>query len=562
MPGLWPGGIPSHIRPHHTADLSFDEIKEEVKGWLLFESWVSRAHAGVAESEDEDYELRQRRALVDRWAAATQEFRDSFQERAPIGLPGTETKNFPSDPDEGLRYPPEALERMFNPSQPGHNGGVISLAPVDVAHPVNQARWVKFLILLYRYDFGSGHCLDNDYTFSVASLNPATTTTASFDDFVPWLFLESALFSDEEGLRTGRLAIVDYDINGTVKDLVLRRPFNMHQPYQNLFHNGQSISDVSQGLGGGNFHNQPTKSLEASIFRVHSDNGIKAVLAPEYANEIRAHDIYEFEPFSQLASSDGIFQDAIRMKLTQNLDPKPLPLVERTNSLPIEQFTSLYIDPELLDYHLLWCPKGKYNQHDGDKPHIKVHCTVDVYSSSTIPKEEFDVCFNLVEQTSADAYRASSSGWSAARKRKEMRLPDMKYLIHRRSRSGSPEVTIADGISFQRGEILAFLSFMVTYEDGKEVIYCYEVHVAPKAQRLGIGMHLMMLLRSIGLKIGLEKAMLTCFRSNHRALRFYKSIGYKVDENSPRSIRLRTGEVEPDYYIMSESLKQKVDTRE
>lgn len=36
MPGHWPGGIPSHIRPHHTADLSFDEIKEEVKGWLLF----------------------------------------------------------------------------------------------------------------------------------------------------------------------------------------------------------------------------------------------------------------------------------------------------------------------------------------------------------------------------------------------------------------------------------------------------------------------------------------------------------------------------------------------
>ncbi|RHZ47427.1 uncharacterized protein CDV56_102568 [Aspergillus thermomutatus] len=281
MPGHWPGGIPSHIRPHHTADLSFDEIKEEVKGWLLFvkESWVPRAHAGVPEDEDDDYELRQRRALVERWAAGAQEFRDSFQERAPIGLPGTETRNFPSDPDEGLRYPPEALERMFNPNQPGHNGGVISLAPVDAAHPVNQARWGKFLILLYRYDLESGHCLDNDYMFSVASLNLATTTTASYDDFLPWLYLESALFSgiyltrggtvlylgqlhnhllvDEEGLRTGRLAIVDYDIDGTVKDLVLRRPFNMHQPYQNLFHNGQSISDVSQGLGGGNFHNQP-----------------------------------------------------------------------------------------------------------------------------------------------------------------------------------------------------------------------------------------------------------------------------------------------------------------
>lgn len=241
----------------------------------------------------------------------------------------------------------------------------------------------------------------------------------------------------------------------------------------------------------------------------------------------------------------------------QNKDPKPLPLVERTNSLPIEEFTSLYINPKLLDYDLLWRPNGKYSPYDCNTFHIKMHCTVDVYSSSTIPAEDFDACFELIEQTSADAYRASSWGWSAARKRKEMRLPDMKYLIQRRSQTGSPEVTFADGMSFRRGEILAFLSFMVTYEDGREVIYCYEVHVAPKVQGQGIGMHLMMLLRSIGVNIGLEKAMLTCFRSNRRALRFYKSIGYKVDENSPRSIRLRTGEVEPDYYIMSKSLRQK-----
>jgi hypothetical protein len=32
----WPGGIPPQIRPHHRGDLCTDEIKEEVKGWLLF----------------------------------------------------------------------------------------------------------------------------------------------------------------------------------------------------------------------------------------------------------------------------------------------------------------------------------------------------------------------------------------------------------------------------------------------------------------------------------------------------------------------------------------------
>lgn len=32
----WPGGIPEHIRPHPTADLSLDDLKDEVKGGLFF----------------------------------------------------------------------------------------------------------------------------------------------------------------------------------------------------------------------------------------------------------------------------------------------------------------------------------------------------------------------------------------------------------------------------------------------------------------------------------------------------------------------------------------------
>jgi ribosomal protein S18 acetylase RimI-like enzyme len=248
-----------------------------------------------------------------------------------------------------------------------------------------------------------------------------------------------------------------------------------------------------------------------------------------------------------------------RRVLTRFTDPKPLPLVERTNSLSIEEFTSLYIGAENLAYDLLWRPKDQSGRYESDKPEIKVHCTVDVYSSKTIPPEDLDTCFHLIEQTSADAYRASSWGWSAARKYKEMRLPDMKYLIFRRSRQGPPEVTIADGVSFHREEILGFLSFMVTYEDGWEVIYCYELHVAPKAQGQRIGEYLLLLLNATGYKIGLEKAMLTCFRSNHGALRFYKKIGYQVDKNSPLSIRLRTAVVEPDYYIMSIPLKDEIE---
>jgi hypothetical protein len=78
------------------------------------------------------------------------------------------------------------------------------------------------------------------------------------------------------------------------------------------------------------------------------------MLAPEYVNEIRAHpvlsfgraitlefhsDIHGFEPFNQLASSDEIFQDAIRMKLTQNLRSVTKPLADET-SIALEKHWS------------------------------------------------------------------------------------------------------------------------------------------------------------------------------------------------------------------------------
>lgn len=73
-PYHWPGGIPREIKRHAT-DLSRDEIEEQVKGWLLFvrESWLPRPSDLDA---DKEYELRQRRALVQQWASASQEFRD------------------------------------------------------------------------------------------------------------------------------------------------------------------------------------------------------------------------------------------------------------------------------------------------------------------------------------------------------------------------------------------------------------------------------------------------------------------------------------------------------
>jgi len=173
--------------------------------------------------------------------------------------------------------------------------------------------------------------------------------------------------------------------------------------------------------------------------------------------------------------------------------------------------------------------------------------SLDVYSAATINPTDLEACIDLVELTSGEAYAASGGGWSRPAKRKEMKLPDMKYLI---LRGGSDEA--ADE---PRDAVMGFLSFMVTYEDGMEVIYCYEIHLTTEARGKGLGRLLMGRMEEIGWRIGLKKAMLTVFKSNVAAREFYRRSGYVVDEFSPKPRRLRNGTVkEFDYEILSKEL--------
>ncbi|PYI04116.1 GNAT family acetyltransferase Nat4 [Aspergillus sclerotiicarbonarius CBS 121057] len=218
-----------------------------------------------------------------------------------------------------------------------------------------------------------------------------------------------------------------------------------------------------------------------------------------------------------------------------------LPLVERTNERSIQEFASKYIPKECLVYQARGVagsdPEGSEQQKE---------YRLSVYDPSTIPDTDLNQCFKLIEETSSDAYRDSSTGWSPTKKRKEMKLPDMKYLVVRRE-GGSEDDEEEGG-----DDVVGFMSFMITYEDGKEVVYCYEVHLSPSVQGQGLGKRLMLMLLEIGRRVGMEKAMLTVFRSNAVAQRLYAALGFETDEYSPRPRRLRNGTVkEPDYRIMS-----------
>jgi N-alpha-acetyltransferase 40 len=170
-------------------------------------------------------------------------------------------------------------------------------------------------------------------------------------------------------------------------------------------------------------------------------------------------------------------------------------------------------------------------------------------SWTDMPASLREACIALIELTSGSHYQASEKGWSRSRKLKEMRHPAMKYLLllflplpltEGQDETGNPD------------KIGGFLSFMITEEDGHEVVYCYELHLQPKLQRNGVGKRMMMVMEVIGDRVGVEKAMLTVFRSNERAVKAYGSWGYRVDEFTPEARKFRDGTVkEPSYVILS-----------
>ncbi|KAL4998797.1 acyl-CoA N-acyltransferase [Aspergillus recurvatus] len=278
----------------------------------------------------------------------------------------------------------------------------------------------------------------------------------------------------------------------------------------------------------------------------------------------------------------------------QKPKPKPLPLVERTNALSLEEFTSLCIPSSELSFQ----KKRKRKVEDSEpvpeaQPKASdtqaVACVnttqdknmlvkrgpaaeqdletdlynISIYTAATIPATELASCFRLLELTSSNAYKKSSMGWSPSEKRKEMKLPDMKYMILRRSAADGDRDTEGDSSrSKSTGRFAGFLEFMVTYEDGYEVLYCYEIHLTPEVQGQGLGEELIERFERIGRRIGLEKAMLTVFKSNSRAIKFYTRVGYAEDEYSPRPRKLRNGTVkEADYLIMSKSLRWQLSRR-
>lgn len=218
----------------------------------------------------------------------------------------------------------------------------------------------------------------------------------------------------------------------------------------------------------------------------------------------------------------------------------PRKLVETVNSLKPSDFFDMYFKQENTNALALSQGQGTATA----KLQVALTGTRDP-GLAPDTSSLLDQCLQLVKTTSADDYRNSEIKWSLSKKRKEMLLPDMRYVILYTTGDKTPtDLTV-----------VGFVSFMVTYEDGYEVIYCYEIHLSEAWQGNNIGKKLMNAVEEIGRRVGVEKAMLTVFKANERAVKMYQSLGYLKDEFSPSPRRLRNGTVkEPSYVILSKKL--------
>lgn len=215
------------------------------------------------------------------------------------------------------------------------------------------------------------------------------------------------------------------------------------------------------------------------------------------------------------------------------------PIIETANALSLPSFRTKFL-PNL-------CSSTSTSHASAPAaPRPSSHqYTISLDSGPNLSASDFLSCYELVHSTSFAAYQASSIGWLPSKKRKEMRLPDMRYLLVK----SVAENTVGGG------EVEGFLSFMLTYEDGYEVVYCYEIHLKPVLRGNGVGKQLIGMMEEVGRKAEVAKAMLTVFVENEGALRFYEKLGYEEDEFSPGPRKLRNGVVKnPTYIILSKSL--------
>ncbi|KAJ4418053.1 hypothetical protein N0V82_005807 [Gnomoniopsis sp. IMI 355080] len=209
--------------------------------------------------------------------------------------------------------------------------------------------------------------------------------------------------------------------------------------------------------------------------------------------------------------------------------------IKITTAKSDDDFLSEFVAKDSKGSSSSWAPTWHH-------PRTEAVYSLSLCQAQNTSEDDLEACFSLVQETSQQDYAASSRGWNPKSKRKEMREPDLRYIL----------------VKDSSGQVRGYISLMPTMEEGEAVVYCYEIHLKPELRGTGLAGLLMGFLDEVASNIEvMEKVMLTVFTCNTRAVKFYEHCGFEVDEISPRRRKLRNGIVkEPDYVIMSKRVER------
>lgn len=160
-----------------------------------------------------------------------------------------------------------------------------------------------------------------------------------------------------------------------------------------------------------------------------------------------------------------------------------------------------------------------------------------IVSPARLTDDQQDDCLQLFEHNMGEMYRHSAWGLDLEDKRSE--------LTHRKARVV---------LLYETTNLAAFCHFRICWDDDEVptqvVVYVYELQINSAFQRRGLGTYMMQqVVEPVCLAAQVTWVQLTVFAKNMDAQRFYKRLGYSIDESSP----CQHGEV-ADYQIWSKRI--------
>ncbi|GAA5848433.1 hypothetical protein JCM5353_000241 [Sporobolomyces roseus] len=183
-------------------------------------------------------------------------------------------------------------------------------------------------------------------------------------------------------------------------------------------------------------------------------------------------------------------------------------------------------------------------------PFAEKTAQVDLYNTKTLPVEVREWIWELFETNMKTFYEQSSDGWDPAEKRKELFHSESRFVVLRSSSLDTNNDKAPTAPKLLGYSIFRFDTEETASEDEDElcdVVYCYELQVEAGCKGMGVGRSVMDTLNRIGKEMKMDKTMLTVFKANASAVKFYRKIGFTLDEMDPSHF---DGE-EVDYEIMS-----------